>query len=168
VAKIYCGQGYFFYSISSAVTPPASWTQGTSGWVDSTTLRWVAFNGGNIAGSIVPLSFKEASSVSMEDLEAWSCSGSAQIIMQRSDFVPLLTRLGAGVRMTEDQLNTILARMDTAAASVVTAAGVQGDAVVAKVDGTEGIAVVGVVIAAVLLGLFFGWKAVGRGAGRSG
>lgn len=41
-------------------------------------------------------------------------------------------------------------------------------AVVEKVDGSEGIVVVGVVLLALILGLFFGWKALGRGAGRSG
>jgi len=41
-------------------------------------------------------------------------------------------------------------------------------AVVTKLDGTEGILVVAVIVLCLVAGLFFGWKAVGRGAGRSG
>jgi len=40
--------------------------------------------------------------------------------------------------------------------------------VVEKLDGSEGIIVVAVVVLALIAGLFFGWKALGRGAGRSG
>lgn len=44
----------------------------------------------------------------------------------------------------------------------------QGTLLQAKMDFMEGVFVVGVIVLALILGLFFGWKAVGRGAGRSG
>lgn len=45
---------------------------------------------------------------------------------------------------------------------------IQAGNVVEKLDGTEGVVVVAVVVLCAIAGLFFGWRAVGRGAGRSG